>query len=188
MTDSLNHRVLNGEAQNEKLDAIARGASRFRFERELSSAHDLDVGIPRFQPSLEIIDNVTMNEIEANPVEAIIQTSRRLSSRYGNDVVISATTKLLWMKFRYPIVIFDGYTETALGTKRIREYFDQWNARYVHYEQSVIEACDILSDSLQFTCDPKVATTEFVVELASADWFRRRVFGTYLYNIGRYAV
>lgn len=187
MTDSLVHKDLNNGTKIEKLDAIARGASRFGFWHELDPKYDEGVGLPSFQSALDVIDGLTPNEFTEDATKSINKISIQLSLRYGNRNVVSATSKLLWMKFRSPIVIYDKDAALALGTRLLWEYYDQWHARFAVYEQGVIAACHSLQDVIEYVYDPVVATSKYIADLSGSGWFRSRVFGTYLTNIGRAA-
>lgn len=187
MSDAQIHQSMNSGSTAEKLDAIAMGASRFRFSQELKRMYDQDIGLPRFQPALNVIDSLTVDSFSPNTAESILHTARQISAHYGNENVVSATTKLLWMKFRFPIIIHDKNAEIALGTKLLHDYYDQWKSRFDYYEQSVIDACSALNNVLEYVYDPAIATSAFVSNIAASTWFQYRVFGTYLTNIGRHS-
>ena len=188
MTDSHVHHALQGPSQSGKLDAIARAAPRFGYSHELNTKHDAGRGLLRFQPALDVIDKLDAESFAEDTVKSMRDVSDQLSSQYGNENVFSATTKLLWLKFRYPIIIYDERIATVLGTRLTRDYYDQWQARFKYHEQSVADACLSLVDALTYVCDPDVATKEFVAKVSTSTWFQHRAFGSYLTFMGRNAV
>lgn len=187
LTDSSVHKELNDGTDREKLAAIARGANRWGFEHELQSIHDEGAGLVRFQPALDLIDGLRLQDFEDEPTTTIAKTARLLSLRYGNGNVVSATTKLLWMKFRSPIIIYDSKAGLALGANLLRKFYDQWHARYAVHRAEILDSCNALQDVLDYVSDPGIASADFVRDLAAENWFQQRVFGNYLTNIGRSA-
>lgn len=187
LTDASVHADLNSGSDEEKLAAIARGADRWGFDHILKAKHDEETGLARFQPALELIEGLRLQDFDEDPTTTITKTAQRLSLRYGNGKVLSATTKLLWMKFRSPVIVYDANAELALGTDLLRRFYDQWYARYAVYKTDILDACNSLQDVLDYVCDPAIASADFVRDLAAESWFQQRVFGTYLTNIGRNA-
>lgn len=187
LTDASVHADLNNGSNDEKLAAIARGADRWGFYRELDAEHDEGMGLARFQPALDLINGLRAQDFEEDSTTTITQIAHRLSLRYGEGNVLSATAKLLWMKFRSPIIVYDPNAELALGTDLLTKFYDQWYSRYAVYQTDILDACNTLQHVLDNVCDPTVASADFVGNLAAESWFQQRVFGTYLTNIGRSA-
>lgn len=187
MTDASVHADLNNGSNEKKLAALARGAHRWGFDSELLGCHEEGTGLARFQPALAFLDGLELPDFEGDVTTIITKTAHRLSLRYGNRNLVSATTKLLWMKFKSPIIVYDADTELALGTDLLRRFYDQWHARFAVYESEVLDACESLQHVLNYVCDPEISSAEFVQNLAAESWFQQRVFGSYLANIGRNA-
>ena len=185
MTDSSLHEMLNHGDRVEKLEALRRGSSRFSYAKELPSKFDEKHGHQRFEPVLNVIEQLSPEAVTQDVEACLHNAARKISSKYGNLQVYSATTKIMWLKFRSPVIIYEPTAADALGVKLTGEYFDRWKDRFRYYRQSVSDACLSLVDALQYVYDPETATREFVEELAAKAWFQQRVFGAYLSFIGR---
>ncbi len=187
MTDSHIHDALQMDCRDGKLNAIRRGAPRFAYSRELDAKYDVDCGLARFEPALNVIDDLKIETFRTNTHDSVLDVSRQLSTKYGNNNVFAATTKLLWLKFRHPIIIYDERAADSLGVKLTTKYYDQWQARFEYHRPSVTDACEGLLGALQYVYDPSIATKTYVQELAAENWFQHRVFGSYLTFMGRNA-
>lgn len=109
----------------------------------------------------------------------------------GHKNLVSAASKLLWQKFRSPIVIYDGNTLSALCQRghRLKKgdyaaFLDAWHAVYDTERRSIESACARLADSLKF-CEVglEVPFTE-VRRVTSERWFQERVFDRMLWFEG----
>jgi hypothetical protein len=97
---------------------------------------------------------------------------------YGSRDLLSAATKLLWLRHRDVVVIFDGNARTALRARYgdYRDYLGKWFVEYRRLAGEIRVACG------QFWSEMGV---EVDADSGSADeWFRRRVLDIYLWRVG----
>ncbi len=103
----------------------------------------------------------------------------------------SAASKLLWLRYREPYIIYDSRAVVALkelGCKlRIKhsyaEYCAHWRTQYEQRKLAVEEAASRLPEARAFI--PKWHGTDAeLLALASQPWFIERVFDIYLWERG----
>ncbi len=100
--------------------------------------------------------------------------------------LISAATKILWMRFQSPIVIYDSLAWGALakrgllkGSDGYREYLYAWRAAYQPIEDDVRSAAHELVAIKRFTLAADTRDQD-LSKLVSNDWFCERVFDHWL--------
>ena len=100
----------------------------------------------------------------------------------------SATTKLLWLRYRDPVVIYDGLAWNWLkknASLHERDgyagFVQRWTQVYEANRLKVSDACSELSSIGRFTCTPEVSSNEFT-RVTNSSWFQYRVFDHALIN------
>ncbi len=170
-----------------RLEAIAEAASFFKVARNLPEKYDTDEGKQRYQPILKIMDALEpSNFIPTKFVTAVQRVRDKVSQKYGGREVLSVTSKLLWLKFRSPIIIYDKRARTALNVEpgNYEEYCSRWLERFETHQQVIKNACDQLPPLRKYCSDPDLATESYIRKLASDTWFRHRVFDIHLWHAG----
>ena len=157
------------------LVATQKAAGYFRIARNFPTAFDVERGLRRFEPMLQVFDEARVTTVlPATLVEVVLLFQRKLGDVYGGRKVLSAATKFLWLLHRDPVVIFDSQARVALGAPigDYSRYLKLWYAGYELAKQPIAAACSELPN------DQVDSTT------ASAEWFRRRVYDIYLWRAG----
>lgn len=151
------YRRFHESKDDNRRTAIADAAAKFGVARTLRKQHDA----------------------------TIQRISKRISKKYGRRQVLSATTKLLWLKFRSPVIIYDRQARKALKLKKVDfgEYWERWQERFKQQHAEIQDACGSLIDVLRYVIDPAVTESE-VQTLSRARWFHERVFDSYLWHRG----
>ena len=101
--------------------------------------------------------------------------------------ILSLMTKIMWLKFRRPIIIYDKNCRSALGFRSVpglTQYYDRWLFQYKLFKDDIRMACDALPEQRQFAIDGSTVSKETVERIVSAEWFRQRVFDMYLWHGG----
>jgi hypothetical protein len=188
----LNHDRISCEAlasgdEAEKLKAMKKAADFYRVSRNLRTEHDSKKGLPRYKPLLDVLDSQLPETFATNLIEAIERTRDRISRQYGHRGVLSLTTKFLWLKVKTPIIIYDSRARAALGIKAtipdLGSYYSIWREQFDDHADEIEVACKSLEHVVEYSVDPKVASTDYVRDLACQQWFRERVFDNYLWNL-----
>jgi hypothetical protein len=180
------HAALQSDSTTDKLAALKKAAAQFRIARNLHKQYDVGRGLPRYGPVLEIIDSLTARDFTVDLAQSVIDVRDRLSSAYGDRDVLSATTKLLWVKIQTPIIIYDSQARTAIGTPDgdLSAYYESWGSQYSDHESDITDACSRLTGVLSYIIDHSVATKSYVDSVAQTQWFKQRVFDIYLWHVG----
>ena len=162
------HRALQNEVPEAQRSAIGRAVTQFRVVRSLRRSAEEALGVPRFESVRECLTAVKGRDVTAETfVSVTTDFAQAVARRYGGHSFLSLASKLLWLRFRDPFVIYDSIVLSALGT-RVADYpgyVVAWNERYARHEAAIARACAGLSDSHQ---------------VANEEWFRRRVLDVML--------
>lgn len=179
--------AMRGVDQAKKLEAMSKFATAYRIARNLHRKHDAGLNIPRFQPVLEIIEELTREDFRgAKLLSTIDQANKRISEAYCRTDLLSLTTKFLWLKFKSPLVIYDRQARLALGTKPgdLRRFYSKWQEQFESFQPEIATACASLRDVRYYSANPNSITPQFIDDVAAQQWFHERVFDIYLWTIG----
>ncbi len=96
--------------------------------------------------------------------------------------MLSAASKLLWMKYPGRSIIIDNYAANVLGfgsagLEMYRDYVAAWQARYADANREIAAACDSMLET------PGLVP-EGIRDAVSEEWFRQRAFDLYLWQTG----
>lgn len=183
------HEALNSNGSVvDKCAAIKKAATFYRVARNLPTECDINAtpSIERFRPVLDVLNKISLSEIVNDPVLAIIRTESEISNAYNNVSALSFTTKLLWIKFKQPIIIYDKQARLALGTQEgdLRSFFDRWRKEYIVNEKEIDAACKKLPDLTRYVLNQDIGNRGYIEEICDKPWFKERVFDVYLWNKG----
>ncbi len=180
------HDAISTGNTDRQLNALHKGAAHFRIARNLRREHDIGRGLPRYGPILDIIEPLTGQDFGDDLTGTTIKVCDQISSLYGKRDVRSATTKILWLKVRSPMIIYDSQVRKALRTKKgdLSAFNHAWKAKYESAREHIADACSRLATVLEYTADTSVATTAYVQSLANEEWFKQRVLDIYLWHVG----
>lgn len=104
---------------------------------------------------------------------------------------ISAASKLLWLSYQAPVIIYDSRAYSALkfeyeykgGVKNYEQYCDAWRTAYKESEEEINRAVKRLSKVRMFTPGERFSR-ETLLLLVNQRWFKERVFDIYLWERG----
>jgi len=184
--DRLYHDSINNGTREEKLNAIKKALAYYKVARTLPKEHDETTGCDRYGPILKIIDKVVASDFSTNPVKSILKVREKISKAYGGRNVLSVTSKLLWLKIRDPIIIYDSQARKALDTPggNFQLFYDEWQNKYEEHSHAIDNACSKLSKVAKYAYDQTTATPIYVKNISAQPWFKERVFDTYLWHKG----
>lgn len=124
----------------------------------------------------------------SSPVEKVEKLTKALQqmSRHAN---VSAASKLLWLSFRDPFIIYDSRAARALRRKFgarfdcYREYAVAWRNAYADHETTIAHAVQELPKARVFMRTNPPPDSE-ILSTAGETWFQERVFDTFLWELG----
>lgn len=179
--------ALAGRDDLEKSRTLANAAAFYRIARNLPRRYDEGKGLPRYQPVLKIIDALNPVDFQDEKVLPSIKKVRdEISAQYGGRDVLVLTTKLLWLKMKSPIIIYDSQARKALQVApgKIDKYYSLWREKFSEYGEQIQDACACLQEMHEYTENPEITTPQYIAKTAAQPWFRERVFDVYLWYLG----
>jgi hypothetical protein len=181
------HVALLATSHEQERLALRRAVSYFKVVRNLRRSIEEALGVPRLEPLRQSLAAVSADDASNERfISATVLCGRTIASQYGGKNYISLASKLLWMKFRHPFVIYDSHVQKALHTSPgdYHAYVEGWHARYSLVEVDIRSACYSLTASLpSLRCGPNVTDAQ-VRQIAGEEWFRRRVMDILLWRGG----
>jgi len=103
---------------------------------------------------------------------------------------LSAASKLLWLRKRSPVVIFDSRARKALldleydfDPSDYSGYLECWREEFADREAEIRHAAARLPEINEFTGWQH--SIKELKELVTSDWFVKQIFDTYLWETGR---
>jgi hypothetical protein len=183
---SFSERISSGDKED-SLDAFYKAAKYYKVTRNFAN----DVSEKRLQAALDLVLSVKGPLNEDNVCQSVSDLAEAFEQRYGKNAV-SAASKFLWLRYRSPVVIFDGRAIAWLRVKQYkvphgsgyREYRRQWLMAYSVHEPQILEACAGLAAVKDFSMASEWSAGG-IDAIASSRWFQERVFDKYLwFNAG----
>ncbi len=177
--------LANG-SKSTRLDALKDAAGFYKISRNLPKAGDTEKGLPRYKPLLDVIESVKPADFKKDPVQRIRKVESTISHKYGGRGVLSLTTKVLWLKVKRPIILYDKQARTAIGTKDgdLDGYYTEWREAFELFSGQIATACKKLVRMSKYTADKDLATATYIKDATAQTWFHERVFDIYLWNKG----
>ncbi|PKO37723.1 MAG: hypothetical protein CVU33_11640 [Betaproteobacteria bacterium HGW-Betaproteobacteria-6] len=125
-----------------------------------------------------------------SPEKKVEKLTQCLESEF-KQFNLSAASKLLWLSFREPFVIYDNRAVEALSKKLRREfsrrdyaeYSAAWRSEYAAVESEIEYAASQLPKGRIFMPSCRLTDRE-LLQLAKMPWFKERVFDIYLWEVG----
>lgn len=109
------HAELNGDGPSGVLAGLSKAVTYFQVARTLPRKYDVDQGLRRYEPLLQAFHELPQSSTYDNDfVELVDRFQRRIGSSYGRRNLISISSKLLWLRFRDPFIIYDSRVRSAL--------------------------------------------------------------------------
>ncbi len=170
----------------EKLKALKNAGGFYRIARNLPSKYDEKNGLKRYEPVLDIIDNLQSIEFKKDPVRKIFEVQKSISEQYGGRRVLSLTTKFLWIKIKQPILLYDSQARIALGTENndLESFYRNWHEQFEKHHSEIAKVCSSLSDINKYVVNQEIGTKEYINKISQQTWFHERIFDIYLWNKG----
>jgi hypothetical protein len=122
------------------------------------------------------------------PAEKVEKLTDELKKKIGS-ANISAASKLLWLSFRDPFIIYDSRADYALRQgfnarfDGYREYAAAWRNAYAKHEAAIAKAVEELPKARVFMRSEPPLDHE-ILRTARETWFKERVFDTFLWEMG----
>jgi hypothetical protein len=124
------------------------------------------------------------------PDAKVARLTQRLQEEFDQNN-LSAASKLLWLSYREPYIVYDGRAVTALirdlgyrfPTRDYPQYSKSWREEYEKHKNSIGKAIEHLPKARMFM-RPLPLTDEQLLAMARESWFQERVLDIFLWEIG----
>ena len=99
---------------------------------------------------------------------------------------LSLATKLLWLKYRDPFIIYDSVVRQHLGTPRgdYAAYLRAWDGCYAIHRGAILCACQMLAQQSLADLSASTHPQGAVQKILTEEWFRRRVLDLLIWHDG----
>jgi len=172
-------------SKKEQLGTLDKAMSYFKIARNFQTAWDKQKGIPRFQPVLEVLNKQPEG---GDDIDAVVRLETELRLEYPDHRLISAASKLTWLRRRDSVIIFDSLVKTSLGLTDVdyKTYCEVWMAQYEDCREKIESVCSKQGDAAKFSVCEFDLDNDEIKRVAREPWFHRRVFDTFHWFRGRY--
>lgn len=114
-----------------KLLTLNKALSKFKVARNFKKKFDIELGLNRYDPVLNVINDL---DVTLDPVSIVLTIESELSKSYGGFKFISAASKLAWLLTTEEdsfstVIIYDSYACNALkslGYLNSRHTYDEY--------------------------------------------------------------
>jgi hypothetical protein len=149
-------------------------------------------GIARPNIGAKVAELLVQHDRHVSPKTAplLVQEFASALEKLGYDNLLSAASKLLWLRSRSPFLIVDSRAVRALKTrgpsfekKDYASYAKSWRVAYSKHEFEISKALTGLPRFVQFTAAAHLGRAA-VAGLVREPWFAERTFDQYLWLVG----
>jgi hypothetical protein len=165
-----------------QLGSLGEAATYYGVARTLKYCDEKD----RFGCALDALNATPPPRSDGAAVAAVRNLAGELQAKYGKNV-ISAASKFLWLRYRWPIVIYDSRAVACLrscGQKfypyDYADYRNAWQSEFTKRASAVEAACNELARVRDFSLANSIDHKTFV-DWSSSQWFHERVFDKFLW-------
>jgi len=169
---------------HERLAPLAEALCFFGVSRNLCVEFDVQRGLPRFAPVLDALDAIEAFVTPDRHFTLVVENlATSLGQAYGRTSLVSLASKLLWLHYGDPFIIYDSRVRGALGcpANDYPTYASTWQAQYTSDAQTVAIACAKLPAARLFLRGADRINESDLAVLATELWFQHRVFDIYLW-------
>jgi len=182
-----------GKSRDDRLDSLQKAAKYYKIARNFKRRPDENEN--RLDKALQELEAIGNSITEDKVSSTVCDLAGRLHLSYGENV-ISAASKLLWIRHKSPIVIYDSRANQclekecgrSLGRGKYEEYLEEWRKQFNNRKERIESACAELVNVRGFSLADDMADEDFKC-LVGNRWFAERVFDRFLWwNAGNKAV
>lgn len=149
----------------------------YNVARTLGTKYDIGKNNRRYEPIFKIVDPIKKSDVVHNPVEMVCHVALALERIY-KKYPLSAASKILWLKFKSPIIIYDSRVYSALKLRSgipseelYKEFCKKWRHEFSKNKDTIDSACKDLAKKNHNEQDDIVK-----------GWFKERVLDRHLFN------
>lgn len=166
-------------------ESVAKALHYFQVARTFDGLKNEDNRTLIVKNLLEHSKYLTKNNFH----EKVQELAESFKEQFGKTN-LSAASKLLWLRKKSPVLIFDKWAKLALESleqKKIGGYSDYsevWNRNYYLHQNKIKDAAANFINVRQYSALWDKSTSE-CQDIVLSDWFLERVFDMYLLSHGK---
>jgi hypothetical protein len=171
------------KGRNRSNDAVRESLRYFQVARNFKELHEND--------NLDLI-RLAVSRVARRRISSSekVETLANIFKQNFHKFNLAAASKLLWLVYRRPYVVYDSRVVVALQALRYQfdtrcysEYCKAWRTEYDKKEAAIKRAAKRMPQIRAFF-PPVHASHRKLHALARQPWFLERVFDIYLWEIG----
>jgi hypothetical protein len=171
---------------DEVCEALSKMATDYGISRNFSDVERLEWR--RYRPVLQVLRTASP-PAEDDGVDCVLLFEMELKRITGKDL-LSAASKMLWMRFKHPIVIYDSLTWKYFVGRGVLndtkssygQFCSEWRAEFDRKLPEIQQACRELIPFRRFTLAKDMDATK-LEEITGSLWFHERVFDHAIVNL-----
>jgi hypothetical protein len=144
-------------------------------------------GEEKLASALAALDNASREVTQANVDATVCALAETFQGLYGK-YLISAASKLLWLRHQSPVIIYDSRALACLNVRCSKAlvgctyavYRREWLRQFHNRESEIRAASKELARVKDFSIAPAMTHHE-LMQLVSNEWFHHRVFDKFLW-------
>jgi len=180
------HDALSGTDERSIREGLSSAVKSFGVARNLPRKYDVDRGLNRYEPLLEVFLQLKEQEIsESNFINVVDNFQSAISKRYGGQKLISLSSKLLWLRYRDPFIIYDNRARTSLKVTPgdYSKYVAEWLKLFQLCQERIAAICSELSSVYRYA-EFEYDESNFaeIKNISNEEWFHKRVFDICLWH------
>jgi hypothetical protein len=163
---------------------LRKGLNYFRISRNFKNLDGKD----KARIILDSIEKAGSKK-SSTPEKNVVYLAHKFKDDFG-QFNLSAASKLLWLKYQHPYIIYDSRAVVGLKTinsefldKDYTEFSRVWHTEYNKIKKDIVTAANKLP-SLHMYFSDFYGTPKSIKELVSKEWFLERIFDIYLWELG----
>ena len=179
--------ILPNPSEVSRLSTLAEALNFYGLSRSWSRRYDKD-DETRFEPLLHILDAFSTTEICRSDRTEVVKAVIAQVKPHARKELFSLATKMLWLWFKQPFIIYDGNASKALGfRKRLTDrdsvaYYTHWEAAYERALPNICDACSRLPAQHSWLKHGEKVTEPELQKLGAEPFFRERIFDVFLWS------
>ena len=180
--ESRHHKAL----QSPDATSVRAALAYFKVSRGFAGIAEASTGAKVAKLLVQYDKYVTKN----TAADRVTSLAEVLGQDLDADILLSASSKLLWLRRRLPYVIYDSRAVRALNLMNLPPtpsdysgYSNSWRKAFAVRRKDLEIAAGRVTAFRKFTAAAHLGKSE-VAAIVSEDWFVERVFDKYLWIVG----
>lgn len=173
----------HNQPENKRLETLHEALKFYRVTRNWPGS-----GVQRFRPLLKTLDKISHSKLSTpeHRRQSVAKVVKELNSCTDKEL-FSLATKVLWIWFKQPFIIFDKNAASSLGfnsfgINQAEKYYKKWESAFDNVKADIEKACRQLPQQRSWLKHFDKVTDNELKVLAGKLFFHQRVFDNFLWS------